>query len=179
MKDFSHPGGEDKTPADINQALRSTITVCRNRWKYVADLETDFDDSIPTVPCLIGEFNQVILNIIVNAADAIAEQVGDSPEQKGKIVVTTRSTDEMVIIQITDNGPGIPEKIHNRIFEPFFTTKEVGKGTGQGLAICHDVIVNKHCGKINFQSGPEGGTTFTIQLPIREAEQDCNDRRAA
>ena len=179
MKDFSHPGGEDKTPADINQALRSTITVCRNRWKYVADLETDFDDSIPTVPCLISEFNQVILNIIVNAADAIAEQTGDSPEQKGKIIVTTRSTDEMVIIQITDNGPGIPEKIHNRIFEPFFTTKEVGKGTGQGLAICHDVIVNKHGGKINFQSGPEGGTIFTVQLPIRETQIDDQNRRAA
>lgn len=179
MKDFSHPGGEDKTPADINQALRSTITVCRNRWKYVADLKTDFDDSIPTVPCLLGEFNQVILNLIVNAADAIAEMIGDSPETKGTIFISTKFVDDMVVITVADDGPGIPEKIRDRLFDPFFTTKEVGKGTGQGLAISHDVIVNKHGGKIYFSSNPEGGTIFTIQLPIHDVKAKVEKERAA
>jgi len=179
MKDFSHPGGEDKTPADINQALRSTITVCRNRWKYVADLKTDFDDSIPTVPCLLGEFNQVILNLIVNAADAIAEMIGDSPETKGTILISTKFVDDMVVITVADDGPGIPEKIRDRLFDPFFTTKEVGKGTGQGLAISHDVIVNKHGGKIYFSSNPEGGTIFTIQLPIHDVKAKVEKERAA
>jgi len=179
MKDFSHPGGKDKTPADINQALRSTITVCRNRWKYVADLKTDFDDSIPTVPCLLGEFNQVILNLIVNAADAIAEKVVGSPETKGMIFISTKFVDDMVVITVADDGPGIPDRIRDRIFDPFFTTKEVGKGTGQGLAISHDAIVNKHGGKICFSSNPEGGTTFTIQLPIHDVEAKVEKERAA
>lgn len=168
MKDFSHPSGDEKTPTDLNQAIESTITVCRNRWKYVADLETDFQNDLPLVPCHVGEFNQVILNIVVNAADAIGSIVGDGGEGKGRITVSTRQDGEWVEIRVSDTGGGIPEAIRRKVFDPFFTTKKVGKGTGQGLAISHDVIVNKHGGSIDLDSEPGVGTTFIIRLPIAE-----------
>ena len=168
MKDFSHPGGTENTPTDLNKVIESTITVCRNRWKYVADLETDFQDDLPMVPCLVGEFNQVILNIIVNAADAIGSIVGDGGEGKGRITVSTRQDGEWVEIRVSDTGGGIPEETRRKVFDPFFTTKKVGEGTGQGLAISHDVIVNKHGGTIDLDSEPGVGTTFIIRLPIAE-----------
>jgi len=166
MRDFAHPGPEEKTPLDINNAINSTITVARNEWKYVADIETDFDSTLPLVPCIAGEFNQIILNIIVNAAHAIADVVGDGSEGKGKIKITTGRDGDSVVIRISDTGSGIPEAIHNRIFDPFFTTKDVGKGTGQGLAIAHSVIVDKHDGAIDFETEEGKGTTFIIQLPL-------------
>ena len=178
MKDFSHPGTDEKTPTDLNKAIESTITVCRARWKYVADLETDFQDGLPPVPCQVGEFNQVILNIVVNAADAIGDIVGDGGEGKGRITVSTRRDGEFVEIRVSDTGGGIPEEIRQNIFDPFFTTKEVGKGTGQGLAISHDVIVNKHGGTIDIEVDPGVGTTFIVRLPI-EAESAIESKQAA
>ena len=166
MKDFSHPGGSEKSQVDLNRAISSTITVCRNRWKYIADLTEEYDTSLPLVPCFIGEFNQVILNVVVNAADAIVDVVGDSGDEKGAIHVSTRRSDEWVEVRIVDSGGGIPEDIQANVFDPFFTTKEVGKGTGQGLAICHDVIVNKHGGAIELESEVGVGTTFIIRLPL-------------
>ncbi len=166
MKEFSHPGGSEKVQADLNRSIESTIAVCRNSWKYVADLETDFEKNLPATPCLVGEFNQVILNLIVNAADAIGEVVGERGEGKGRITIRTRRVGEFVEIRVCDTGGGIPEAHRRRIFDPFFTTKEVGKGTGQGLAISHDVIVNKHGGTIDFESETGVGTTFTIRLPL-------------
>jgi len=166
MKDFSHPGNETKMPLDLNRAIESTLTVCRNEWKYVADLQTDFDPSLPLVSCLPGEFNQVILNIVVNAAHAIKEKIGD--KSKGIIGVSTRRQGDKVEIRISDTGSGIPEAVRGRIFDPFFTTKEVGKGSGQGLAISRSVVVDKHQGEIFFETQTGQGTTFVIRLPQGE-----------
>ena len=166
MKEFSHPGTHEKIPTDINKAISSTLIVCRNEYKYVADLETDFDESLPLVPCLPGDFNQVMLNLLVNAAHAIKAVLGPEPEGKGRITVSTRSNEGWAEVRISDTGCGIPPEIRSRIFDPFFTTKEVGKGTGQGLAIAHAVVVGKHAGTIDFESEVAKGTTFIIRLPL-------------
>ncbi len=167
MKEFSHPGAEKKVPADINKAIETTVTVARNEWKYVSELKTILDDSLGPVPCLIGEFNQVILNLIINASHAIADVVGDGSQSKGKITIRTARKGDEAEISIEDTGGGIPDEIRSRIFEPFFTTKAPGKGTGQGLALAHNTIVEKHGGRIWFDSEPGKGTTFFIRLPIR------------
>ena len=166
MKEFSHPGTVEKTFADLNHCIRSTVTVSRNEWKYVADLDTDLDSGLPPVCCLPGELNQVFLNLIVNAAHAIGDVVGDGADGKGKIVMSTRRDWDWVEIRIADTGSGIPEKIREHIFDPFFTTKDVGRGTGQGLAIARNVVVDKHGGTITFDTKTGTGTTFIIRLPI-------------
>jgi PAS domain S-box-containing protein len=165
MKEFSHPGTKDKTPLDLNHAIESTITVSRNEWKYVAEMETDFDPSLPLIACHPGEFNQVILNLIVNAAHAIADVVGNENSTRGRIKVQTRNGEEWAEIRIQDTGSGIPDKVRARIFDPFFTTKEIGRGTGQGLAIARSVVVDKHGGTIHFETTEGVGTTFIIRLP--------------
>jgi signal transduction histidine kinase len=170
MKEFSHPGPIEKTEVDINQAIESTILVSKHEWKFVAEITTDLDPDLPPVPCVAGEVNQVILNLIVNAAHAIAEVVKDSG-RKGRILISTRQKESVLEISIADTGAGIPEGIQSRIFDPFFTTKPVGKGTGQGLAIAHTVIVQKHKGTLRFESEVGRGTTFLIELPlVREFE---------
>ncbi len=165
MKEFSHPGTEEKTLSDINKALENTITVAKNEWKYLAEVHTDFAEALPPVLCLLGELNQVFLNIIVNATHAIGNKEG-STDEKGIIKIMTRHDDHEIEIAISDTGSGIPKEIQDRIFDPFFTTKEVGKGTGQGLAISHNVVVNKHGGKLTFETEAGHGTTFRIHLPI-------------
>jgi len=165
MKEFSHPARE-KTATDLNRAIQSTITVASNEWKYVAEIEMDLDPNLPSVHCSPAEFNQVVLNMVVNAAHAIGDVVGDGGKGKGKIKVKTRPDGEWAVIEISDSGCGMPPHIQQRIFDPFFTTKEVGKGTGQGLAIAHNVIVDKHAGIIKVVSSPGAGTTFIIRLPI-------------
>jgi PAS domain S-box-containing protein len=165
MKEFSHPGTKEKVLVDLNHAINSTITVARNEWKYVADMETDFDPSLPLIPCQAGEFNQVILNLIVNATHAIANVVRDGGFEKGKIKIQTRNCLEWAEIRVQDTGSGIPEGVRTRIFDPFFTTKEIGKGTGQGLAIARSVVVDKHGGTIHFETETGKGTTFVIHLP--------------
>jgi PAS domain S-box-containing protein len=166
MKEFSHPGGQEKCASDLNHAIETTLTVARNEWKYVAEVKTDFDPELPPVPCYIGEFNQAILNLIVNAAHAIGDVVANHPETKGIIALRTRRVGENVEIRVTDTGAGIPESIRPRIFEPFFTTKQVGKGTGQGLAVVYSSIVKKHGGAVHFESVVNKGTTFVLTLPI-------------
>lgn len=167
MKEFSHPGSKEKTPLSLNELIKTTLTVSRNEWKYVAELETDLADNLPQVPCLSDELGQVILNLLVNSAHAISTQLSEnSSEQMGRITIATRQTGDQAEIQIRDTGCGIPEEILSRVFDPFFTTKEVGKGTGQGLAIARDVIVNKHGGTLEVTSEPGKGATFTIHLPI-------------
>ena len=170
MKEFSHPGVSEKTAVDINKSLESTITISRNEWKYVAEMETDFDPALPLVTCLPGELNQVFLNMIINAAHAISEVVGKGSTEKGTIKIGTKSNGDGVKITISDTGSGIPEQIQSRIFDPFFTTKEVGKGTGQGLAIAHSVVVEKHNGTIDFKTYEGRGTTFYIQLPVQDGK---------
>jgi len=165
MKEFSHPGSKEKTEVDLNRAIQSTITVARNEWKYVADMETDFDTPLPPVLCLPGEINQVVLNLIVNAAHAIGDVTRDGSQGKGKIRVSTRNCGDYVEVRVSDTGTGIPAEVQRRIFDPFFTTKEVGKGTGQGLSISRSVIVDKHEGTIHFETEVGKGTTFIVRLP--------------
>ncbi|MCD4829785.1 MAG: PAS domain S-box protein [Candidatus Cloacimonetes bacterium] len=165
MKEFSHPGVGEKKPTNINHAIETIVIVARNEWKYVAEVEVDFDTDLPPVHCLPDEFNQVILNMIINAAHAIGNVVKDNG-MKGVIRLGTRLDGDHAVITIADNGSGMPKDILARIFDPFFTTKEVGKGTGQGLAISHAVIVEKHGGKIDVESTPGKGTTFTLRIPV-------------
>ncbi|MHB8863295.1 MAG: two-component system sensor histidine kinase NtrB [Pirellulaceae bacterium] len=166
MKDFSHPGGEIKQAVDLNRALESTLTVCRNEWKYVAEVLTDFDPDLPLVTCLPGDCNQVFLNLFINAAHAISDKLADTPTEKGTIRVTTRRDGNWAEIRISDSGTGIPEEFRRKIFDPFFTTKEVGRGTGQGLTIARTVITAKHGGTIDVETKISQGTTFIIRLPI-------------
>ncbi len=146
---------------DLNRAIETTIDVSRSEWKYSAELITE----LPQVPVLAGEFNQVILNLIVNAAHAITDVVGNSGEM-GEIQIATRHDGQWAQITISDTGKGIPETIQKRVFDPFFTTKEVGKGSGQGLAIAWSVVVDKHGGTLGVESEEGKGTTFIVRLPV-------------
>lgn len=177
MKEFSHPSTE-RTPADLAKAIASTATVARNEWKYVADIVTDFDTDLPLVPCVLNEFNQVILNMIVNAAHAIADVVGDDDARRGTITIQTRRVGDMAEIRISDTGAGMPEEVRARVFDPFFTTKPVGKGTGQGLSLAWDVIVKRHGGTIGVQSTPGHGACFVIRLPLRETTSEATAGQA-
>ena len=165
MREFAHEGPKEKIRTDLHKLIESTITISKNTWKYAAELKTDFDKNLPAIVCLPNEFNQVIVNMIVNASHAIEDKFQDTGG-KGLIIITTRKMGESVEIKISDNGNGIPEHVISKIFDPFFTTKEVGKGTGQGLAIAYDIIVQKHGGKIFVDSKVGKGTTFNISLPI-------------
>jgi len=166
MREFSHPGSEEKVLVDINHALDNTLTVSRNEWKYLAKAETDFAPDLPMLRCLPGEINQVFLNIIVNAAHAIADVTDGGRKGKGVIRLSTRIHNQWMVIRIGDTGGGIPAEVQHRIFEPFFTTKKIGKGTGQGLALARNVVVDKHQGKLHFETEPGVGATFVIQLPL-------------
>ncbi len=165
MKEFSHPDLGNKVAADLNKAIETTVTVARNEWKYVAEMQLELDTNLPRVECVLGEINQVILNLIVNSAHAIADKYGDGATGKGTITVSTRSDGDGVEVRVSDTGTGIPEKHRARMFTPFFTTKGVGKGTGQGLAIAYNVITKKHGGTIRFETETGQGTTFFIRLP--------------
>lgn len=172
IKEFAHPGTDEKTSIDLNKALKTTATVCRNQWKYVAELDFDLDDGLPEMMGHPGDINQVLLNLIVNAAHAIEEMPG---EALGKIRIATRTEGDSVVLTVADTGCGIPKENLEKIYDPFFTTKGVGKGTGQGLAITHNIVVAKHGGAIDIESEPGNGTTFRISLPI----QDVGSREAA
>jgi PAS domain S-box len=173
MRKFSHPGTDEQTPVDVNEAIRNTVTIARNEWKYHAEVVFDLDDALPSVLCVPGDFNQVVLNVLVNAAHAVAEKMADSGE-KGEIRIKTSRVGEFAEIAVSDTGGGISEENRDKIFDPFFTTKEVGKGTGQGLAITH-AIVERHHGEIDLHSEVGKGTTFLIRFPleglIREARR--------
>ncbi|MBI5863895.1 MAG: hypothetical protein HZB38_05205 [Planctomycetes bacterium] len=169
MKDFSHPGQQSMSPVDLNKAIESTVTVARNEWKYVADMQLELDPALPRVSCLLGDFNQVILNIIVNAAHAIRDVVGDGSAGKGVITITTRQVGDQAEIRVRDTGTGIPEAHRDKVFNQFFTTKPVGKGTGQGLAMARRTIVGSHHGSLTFETQVGQGTTFIIQLPLQAA----------
>jgi len=168
MKAFAHPGTGSKLPAQINKSIENTATVSRNEWKYDCELELNLDPSLPPVPCFEAELNQVVLNLIVNAVDAVKDAKAKGIIEKGLISIRTFREGKNVLIEIEDNGTGIPDTIRQKVFDPFFTTKEVGKGTGQGLSISHSIIVEKHGGSIDFRSTLGKGTTFTIALPLEE-----------
>ena len=165
MKRFAHPAEDEKKMADINEALQNTLTVSRNEWKYVADVETDLESGLEPLLCFPDDLNQVFLNVIVNAAHAIADKV-EGTTDRGHITVQTRAGQGAIEVRIGDTGTGIPEANRNRVFDPFFTTKRVGKGTGQGLSIAYSIVVDKHHGEISFESEVGRGTTFIIRLPL-------------
>ena len=166
MRDFSHPG-EGRREIDVNRAIESTVQVARNEWKYHAELTLDLAEDVGEVPCYEGEFKQVVLNLIVNAAHAIdARRSGDRAAPLGHIKIATRRTDDYAEVQVSDDGTGMTAEVRERIFDPFFTTKEVGKGTGQGLSMAYATIVQKHGGVIRVESEPGCGATFIIRLPL-------------
>ena len=166
MKAFSHPGVEEKTQADLNRLVESTVTVSTNEWKYVADVHTALDDDLPLVWCVPGKLNQVLLNLIVNAVHAIA----DRGEARGEIDICTMVEGDGVVVSVRDTGCGIPADAQARVFEPFFTTKAVGRGTGQGLSIAAGVV-RDHGGTIDFETSAGGGTTFFVRLPVGQPAQ--------
>ncbi|HEV7608260.1 MAG TPA: ATP-binding protein [Steroidobacteraceae bacterium] len=171
MKEFSHVDQREMSRVDLNRAINSTLIIARSEYKYVADVATDFFKDLPQVLCHGGQINQVVLNLVVNAAHAIADKVKGTPE-KGLITVKTSVEDGFAVLSIGDTGGGIPEEIRKRIFEPFFTTKEVGKGTGQGLSIAHNVI-KSHGGKLDFVTEIGTGTTFYVRLPLAAEEGEA------
>ncbi len=165
MKVFTHPGTNGYAQANVNDLILSTTSITRNRWKYCAKLQLDLAPDLQPIRCLAGEINQVILNLIINAADAVTEKFGTTDEIEGLITIRTRKVANGISLEVTDNGCGIPEENQSRIFDPFFTTKEVGKGTGQGLTLCYGVVCNKHGGTLTLDSQVGLGTTFRVFLP--------------
>jgi PAS domain S-box-containing protein len=163
MKNFAHPGAGSYEDVDLNEVVRNAVTLARNEWKYVADVQLDLDPHLPKMEGRSGEIGQAIVNIVVNAAHAVS----NLPSGEGRIRVSTRLAGGSVRLEIEDNGSGIPADVLPRIFEPFFTTKGVGVGTGQGLAIAHSVVVNRHRGEIEAKSKPGEGTRFTLFFPLR------------
>ena len=172
MKSFSHPSNGEKEPTDIQEAIEATATVANNEWKYIAKMHFEFDPALPTVPCQRDEFNQVVLNLIVNAAHAIADDRGENSGELGNIHICTSHDTQYVTVTITDDGLGISKEIQQKIFDPFFTTKEVGKGTGQGLSLAYSVIVDKHGGVLKVESEEGKGTTFIIRLPLLDSDEE-------
>ncbi|MEO1118510.1 MAG: ATP-binding protein [Pseudomonadota bacterium] len=172
LKEFSHPGGGDMEAADLNRVIESTVTVARNEWKYIAEIERCLSSDLPRVECYPSAIAQVVLNLLVNAAHAIGD-ARDEGDPLGQIrIATARHGDDAVCFRISDNGPGVSDEIRHKIFDPFFTTKEVGRGTGQGLAISRSVITEQHGGDILLDSAPGRGTTFTVILPLSGAGKD-------
>ncbi|WP_417831793.1 ATP-binding protein [Terasakiella sp.] len=163
MKEFAHPSSKEKSNVDLNRVIERSCAVCKNEWKTVAQLELDLDPDLPEVMGQEGDLNQVVLNMVVNAAHAITA----AGQDEGIIALRTFARDGQVVLVIEDNGTGVPDEIKERVFDPFFTTKEVGKGTGQGLAISRDIIVSKHGGELNVGDSQKGGAFFEIVLPTK------------
>jgi PAS domain S-box-containing protein len=165
MKSFAHPDRGQRRPADLNAALRSTLTVANNELKYVAVVNTDLG-ALPPIPCYLSDLNQVFLNLFVNAAHAIGDVVGKSGK-RGTITVRSYVEESEVVVAVSDSGSGIPPEIRTKIFDPFFTTKDVGRGTGQGLSLSRAVVVEQHGGTLTFETEVGKGTTFYVRLPLR------------
>ncbi|MFI4866188.1 MAG: PAS domain-containing protein [Steroidobacterales bacterium] len=176
MRELAHPDRPEMSEVDVNHVIRNALVVARAEYKYVAEVETDLAP-LPPVRCHAGELNQVMLNLLVNASHAIADVVA-STGSRGLISVATRLDGEVVAISVRDTGGGIPENIRHRIFEPFFTTKEVGRGTGQGLAISHNIIVKRHGGSLECDSELGKGTVFHLRLP-RDCRRELSQEQVA
>ncbi|MFI7542043.1 nitrogen regulation protein NR(II) [Actinoplanes sp. NPDC049599] len=173
MKAFGHPGTEEKSRADLNEAIQNTVVVANNEIKYIADVETDLGE-LPLVHCHLGDINQVVLNLVVNAAHAI----GAADRGRGTIRISTRLDDGYAVIEVADTGTGVPPEIADKLFDPFFTTKEVGTGTGQGLALVRTLVADRHGGTIDFTSTVGAGTVFTVRLPVGELGEMPDTRLA-
>jgi C4-dicarboxylate-specific signal transduction histidine kinase len=169
MKAFAHDRKE-MSAVNINQTIENTLTLASNEYRYVADVVTDLG-AIPAVYLHAGDLQQVLLNLVVNAADAITEGAGDlGLARRGRITITTRSDLGNVVISIADTGCGMSDRVRAQVFEPFFTTKPLGKGVGQGLAVAHSLIVERYHGSLSFETELGHGTKFTIRLPAIAAE---------
>jgi PAS domain S-box-containing protein len=162
MKSFAHLDNDEMVEADINRAIEETLVVSRGEYRNVATVEMDLGE-LPPVRCYVGKLSQVVLNLVVNAAHAIADA---GRTGHGKIRITSRVEGESVAIRFSDNGCGIPDTNRDRVFDQFFTTKQVGRGTGQGLSLARRIIVDAHGGTLAFVSAVGVGTTFTVTLPI-------------
>jgi PAS domain S-box-containing protein len=165
MRAFSHPGQVDQADADLNEALRATLTVANHRVSKVADVQLQLA-ALPLVRCNVTDLNQAFLNLVVNAVDAI-EETG----QRGSITLATAEDGEHVTVSISDTGTGIPDDVLPKIFDPFFTTKEVGGGSGQGLALVRAIVQEGHQGTVVVDSRPGSGSTFTVRLPVAGVPQ--------
>ena len=172
MKEFSHADQAEMSRVDLNRSIKSTLVIASTEYKYVADVVMDLAPELPQVMCHGGQINQVVLNLVVNAAHAIGDVVKGTPH-KGRITVRTRVESGFVVISVSDTGAGIPEGIRQRIFDPFFTTKEVGRGTGQGLSIAHNAI-KAHGGRFEFDTEMGKGTTFRVSLPVDPVEREAS-----
>jgi len=168
MKDFSHPGSEEFAPTDLGQLVATSVTISRNEHKYVADVEVEVGPGVDAVPCREGPLKQVVLNLLVNAAHAVKDKVADRGG-RGRLAVRVHRVGQAVRVEVADDGTGIPEEARDKVFDLFFTTKEVGKGTGQGLALAHRVVVDDHHGRIGFDTEIGVGTTFWFELPMSQA----------
>jgi len=169
MKEFSHPGTSDLTSTDVNKVVKNAVAVTQNEWKYVARLVDELQPDLPSVEGHPGELGQVVLNLIVNATHAIKDRF--KGRREGEIFVRTLTDGDCVLIEVLDNGTGIPAQIRSKVFDPFFTTKGVGIGTGQGLSVAHS-IVGKHGGELTFESMEGKGTCFRVSLPISARERN-------
>jgi two-component system, NtrC family, sensor kinase len=167
MKDFASEESAAKTDVDLNVAIENTIAVAHSAFAGVADLSTDLGP-LPPVRCDAGSFKLTMLNLIVNAAHAI-EDGGGGPGARGAIRVTSRRNGDTVEITVRDDGCGIPASARAKVFDPFFTTKDVGRGSGQGLALAYATIVKQHGGQLTFETEVGKGTTFFVRLPIAGA----------
>ncbi len=169
MKQFSHPGNEEMIPYDINSAVKNTVIVARNEWKYSAEVHTDLAPDLPQVVCDPSDMNLIILNLLINAAHAVTDVFGSENPEKGTITISTKKLNGFVELAVSDNGSGIAAENLEKVFNPFFTTKEVGRGTGQGLALVHSAVVDRHSGSIDIETEVGKGTTFRITLPVSQA----------
>jgi signal transduction histidine kinase len=172
LKEFSNPGSREEVDCDLNKAVECTVLVCSNEWKYVANLALELEPGLPLVRCLRGQLNQVVMNLIINAAQAIAEKVAGGDQDKGKITITTRRDGDYVEIRIADTGIGIPSEVCSKVFDPFFSTRDVGKGSGQGLFVARNVVVQRHAGTLEFETAAGEGTTFVVRLPLTQRTID-------
>ncbi|PIB35210.1 hypothetical protein BFP72_07275 [Reichenbachiella sp. 5M10] len=157
LRTFSRHDEAEVKDADINESFASALLILKNKYKNKAEIVLDMDESIPQIQCFPGQLNQVFVNLVNNALDAM--------EDKGTVTITTKDLDkDWVEVRIQDTGTGMPEEVKEKIFDPFFTTKDIGKGTGLGLSISHGII-EKHNGSIQVESELGVGTTFIIKLP--------------
>nr|WP_241735756.1 ATP-binding protein [Aquisalinus flavus] len=172
MKEFAHPGTGQKDPVNLNELIGNVVTISRNQQKNIATISLQLDETLPQVPCRRSQIQQALLNLVLNAIDAVAETQSGS----GEIAIRTCHDDEQVHLFISDTGNGIPPALRERVFDPFFTTKPVGKGTGQGLALAQDYIVTGHQGRLSLVEIEGYATTFRISLPLRAPDMNLSDQ---
>ncbi len=174
MKEFAHPGTGAPEATDINLVINGALTICRSRTKNIVSVDTDLAPSAPLIMCRKGQIQQVLMNLIINAVEAMEEK----DMKTGRVQITTKMGEAVLRIEICDTGPGIPYELRDKIFDPFFTTKRVGKGTGQGLALSKDIVVKQHGGRLFLDNRLGFSTSFVIELPVEPVQISASEERA-